>query len=122
MKEVISAQVILKWSEFPPDDQKTLITAASIKKYKMDTSVTKKVIDFFLDQKFEVGKIIANSFSITAPIQHFQKFFGARIKSVDQLGLFVASGDSRLLPLKNLPGDVKNYIEQITFVEPPQLF
>jgi hypothetical protein len=88
----------------------------------MDTSVAKKVMDFFLDQNFEVGNIVANNFSITAPMQHFQGFFGVRIKSVGKSGLLVSPGDSRLLPLKNLPEKIQPYVEQITFVEPPQLF
>ena len=122
MKETISAQVILKWSECPPNATKTPITSSSINKYKMDLSVAKKVDNFFSNQKFEVGNIVANSFSITASMQHFQEFFGVGIKSVGKSGLFIEPGNSRLLSLKNLPEKIKQYIEQITFVEPPQLF
>ncbi|HYV95296.1 MAG TPA: hypothetical protein VE978_26205 [Chitinophagales bacterium] len=122
MKEIASAQVILKWSESPPNSKNIPITSDSINNYKIDISTAKKVMDFFSEKNFEVGKIVANSFSITSSIENFQKFFNVNIKTSKHSGLFISPGNSRLLPLKNLPEEIREHVDQITFVEPVQLF
>ena len=76
----------------------------------------------FEEAGFTVGPFVANNFSITAPVNKFESYFGTRLKSSAQGGTAVAASGgaaSLELPAEKLPAGVRETVEAILFTSPP---
>jgi hypothetical protein len=71
------------------------------------------VMDMFRAAGFTVGALIANNFSLTAPVPVFQSLFG-----VVQVNA-ARAGTKSVLPLNALPRSAQNAIEAIVVPRPP---
>ena len=121
MEKKISAQVVMKWSVSPDDGSQKQISAQTAAAYKMDEGTILKVKEFFKKNGFEVGAVVANNFSITASKERFEKVFGTKITTNKAHRYLTQPGMDSLLPLNNLTGSIRNLIDLVTFVEPPEL-
>jgi hypothetical protein len=115
----LSAQVVLKAaSGKSPAGQ--AITSENIREYLPSQESIRIARSALTEAGFEVGNVVANSFSITAPTATFEKVFGARIRRDPQRGVTEAGqGGTLELPLKKLGRDVAGVIEAVTFSPPP---
>jgi hypothetical protein len=104
-------------------DGQTAITAENIADYSPShTSVTAAAAGFRA-AGFEVGNMVGNSFSITAPKSKFEKFFKIKLQEMDSGEVQLASapddGGPHELPLKALPRDLAQLVAAVTFSPPP---
>lgn len=113
----ISAQVIIK----PPTTVAEPVTAANVHQLIPAPDVVTAIKKAFAKKGFEVGNVVANSFSITAPISTFEKMFGVRFAPDERGGMVVrgARDEPRELPKTRLPKALARDIAAITFGEPP---
>jgi hypothetical protein len=121
-KETLSAQVILK----PADGKSSLSpeknTSENVHQIMPSAEDFKTAQEKFTDSGFEVDAGFANSFSITGDKKLFEKTFKTKIshnehqavKSQDE-----NNAESSELPLENLPNELKQVIETVTFTKPP---
>jgi len=114
--ETVSAQVILR-----PATGRSLegvaITAATIQDYAPSRQAIVLAQQTFARAGFEVGEVIGNSFSITAPLSRFEQFFGTRLRR-SRAGLRTDRGNLEL-PSRALPPQLSTHIEAVTFTPPP---
>jgi hypothetical protein len=72
---------------------------------------------------FDVGPLVGNSFSITAPMQVFNTMMDTRLqrdRRTKAVKAARADGTAAFeLPLSGLPQEVKSVIESVTFTPPP---
>jgi hypothetical protein len=116
----LSAQVVLKAaSGKSPAGQ--AITSENIREYLPSQESVRIARSALTEAGFEVGNVVANSFSITAPAATFEKVFGARIRRDPQRGAVTEAGQAGALelPLKKLEREVAGVIEAVTFSPPP---
>jgi hypothetical protein len=119
-QDSLSAQVVLKAaSGKSPAGQ--AITSENIRDYLPSQEAVRIARSALAEAGFEVGNVVANSFSITAPATTFEKVFGARIRRDPQRGLAKQTGQEGTLelPLKKLGREVAGVIETVTFSPPP---
>jgi hypothetical protein len=120
--EVVSAQVVLKPASGEDVNGAPAITAENVAQYAPSSEVATKVQKGFEAEGFQVGSLVGNSFSITAPVAAFQDLFGVVLHrqedgaiSVEQL----SGTDSRELPIQHLNSAVMRDIATIMFTPPP---
>lgn len=80
------------------------------------------VTNEFTRAGFTVGPIVANSFSITATLKKFEKYFRVALRESADEGIQVKLKGKRAgseLPPSALPTEVKDQVEAILFVKPP---
>jgi hypothetical protein len=81
------------------------------------------VADEFTSAGFTVGPIFANSFAITANSSKFEKYFRVALHESAGEGVQVKLRGRRAasseLPLNALSAEVKDQVEAILFVKPP---
>src|SRR5687767_7712656 len=73
--EMISAQVLLRSASGMPIDGRTAITVETIKQFAPSPEVIDRTTRAFASCGFDVGPVVGNSFSITAPAGTFEKMF-----------------------------------------------
>ena len=97
------------------------ITSENIREYLPSQEQIRIARSALTEAGFEVGNVVANSFSITAPAATFEKVFGARIRRDPQRGAVKEAGQAGTLelPLKKLEREVAGVIEAVTFSPPP---
>lgn len=114
----VSMQVVLRAASGQEPDASTPITAATISAFLPDPAAAQATRRHFQQAGFEVGEVVGNSFSITAPAATFHQALGARVRHHD--GAVTLDGtDSRDVPLRDLPDDVRHHVSAITLPEPP---
>ncbi len=118
---VVSAQVTLRAASGKEVRGDTAITAASIAEYAPAPDAAAKVRQAFAAAGFEVGSVVGNNFSITAPPDRFERFFHARIKEREGGGLEFAREDMDSLELSGtaLPRELARDVTSVTFSPPP---
>jgi len=121
--QLVSAQVVLKSASGKSFDGQTAITAENIADYSPShTSVTAAAAGFRA-AGFEVGNMVGNSFSITAPLSKFEKFFKVELQEKDSGEVQLASapddGGLHELPLKALPRSLSELVAAVTFSPAP---
>ena len=121
-QEIISAQVILASASDKRADGQTAITSENIQDFQPTTETAAVVRRAFAAAGFDVGPMMGNSFSITAPVGAFQKFFKTRLGRTARSGIQSIREDgsvSEELPLENLPEAITRHVVAVTFTPPP---
>jgi hypothetical protein len=103
----LSAQVLLRSArgEAPAGD--AVITAETLERYLPSTEAAERVREELSRAGFEVGQLVGNSFSITAPVKTFEKAFGTGVREAAKAGTELSAA--------GLPRDVA----AVTFTPPP---
>lgn len=118
--EIISAQVVLRAaSGKAPDAQ---ITAETLSQYLPASEAAAQARAAFSAAGFEVGPLVANNFSITAPAAAFERVFQTKLRYNARGALQnVLADDSAQaeLPLKKLPVALSRHVAAVTFTPPP---
>jgi hypothetical protein len=117
----ISAQVVLKPASGKRPRDGSEITAQNIHDYLPSEEAAARAKRVFADAGFEVGALVGNSFSITAPAPVFERVFKTRIRRQVIPGgeaVVVESGGHEL-PLGKLPKAMAHDVQAITFTPPP---
>jgi hypothetical protein len=118
--QLVSAQVVLKSASGKSFDGQTAITAENIADYSPSPDTVAAAAAGFKQAGFEVGNMVGNSFSITAPSSTFEKSFKIKLEADDRGGLKAKSARQGYeLPLKALPGDLSQFVVAVTFSPPP---
>jgi len=122
-KQLISAQVALKSASGKTYNERTAITAENIAAYAPSADTVTEAGAGFKRAGFEVGNMVGNSFSITAPKGTFEKFFKIKLEADDRGGVKIKGTETTPgeyeLPLKALPPDLSRYVAAVTFSPPP---
>ena len=104
-------------------DGQTAITVENIADYSPSPDTVAAAAAGFKQAGFEVGNMVGNSFSITAPSSTFEKSFKIKLEADNRGGLKVAAAKSAHkgyeLPLKALPVDLSQFVVAVTFSPPP---
>ena len=120
---LVSAQVVLKSASGKKVDGHTALTSENIAEYSPSAATVTAAAEGFRQAGFEVGNMVGNSFSITAPKSVFEKFFKIKLKAQDRGDVKVraAKGASEgyELPVKALPRNLSQLVDAITFSPPP---
>lgn len=101
--------------------EETLLSAQAVLRNDAITEAG-EVRKMFADAGFEVGPLVANNFSITAPVQKFEKFFKVRVKSSRARGVQFAKTKEearRELTTGDLPPSLRDKVETIVVSAPP---
>ena len=116
---IASAQVVLRSaSGAEPGDEP--VTAATLSRFAPSPQAAAEVADAFRQSGFEVGTMVGNSFSITAPATTFERFFGVRLAQTERGGLqALGEHGGDLLPVDGLPEPIVRRVAAVTFVPPP---
>jgi hypothetical protein len=120
-QEVISAQVILRSASGKPFDPQTPITSSNIGEYTPSATTVAAARSAFTNAGFDVGNVVGNSMSITAPVTTFESFFKTQVRYEQGRGMVAASNGmaGQELPVRNLPSEAVNLVEAVTFTPPP---
>ncbi len=91
--------------------------------YLPSEEATRLVKQYFAQAGFQVGHLVGNNFSITAPLATFESIFRVQIRRREQGegGFEVVQDDGSNadeFPLQALPPAVRQYPETVTFVPP----
>jgi hypothetical protein len=118
----ISAQVVLAPASGAAIDPNVAITSHNIEQYLPSSDAASTVRESFSRAGFEVGPLVGNSFSITAPVKTFEEFFKTKLREDAKGGLKARSGKNvyaQELPLSALPDAWKKPVTAVTFTPPP---
>jgi hypothetical protein len=121
-KQIISAQVLIRSAGGKRLVHNTAITSQNIEDYAPSTEAVDRAKRTFMDAGFDVGILVGNSFSISAPISTFEKVFQTQLHSQERGGIEVVGGSTSgqyELPLTSLPKPVTDIVEAIFFTPPP---
>jgi hypothetical protein len=122
-EQLVSAQVALKSASGKAFDGNTAITSENVGDYSPSPDTVSAAAAAFKEAGFEVGNMVGNSFSITAPRKTFEKVFKIKLQAEDRGGLKVAAStgvpESYELPLRTLPRDLLKLVAAVTFSPPP---
>jgi hypothetical protein len=121
---VISAQVVLTPASGKPAPADTPVTAATLALFAPSAATVAAAADAFRALGFEVGPMVGTSFSITAPVDTFERVFkvdlgylrkphAARDRSRGK-----TAGELEL-PASTLPETLKPLVQAVTFTPPP---
>ena len=120
--QLISAQVVLKSASGKSVDGKTAITSENIADYAPSPNTAASAAAGFREAGFEVGNMVGNSFSITAPKSTFERFFKIKLRAEERGDVKVATTEGPEgydIPLKVLPGNLSQLVDAVTFSPPP---
>lgn len=120
--EIISAQVILRPSSGKEIGSNTIITSENIQDFQPSQSITAMVLNKFEQYGFQVGQMVGNSFSITAPASSFQKLFHMQMQKGSSGEIEIKQEDGSWdykLSVDSLPQEIADKIIAITFTPPP---
>jgi hypothetical protein len=116
MKHLISAQVSLKpkSGRMPKPES---ITSENLESFLPDAQRASQTRARFESLGFEVGALVGNSFSISAPAKKFEQHFQTKILHTNQ---HASLEDGSLeLPVAGLPDEMKVNIDAVSFSKPP---
>ncbi|MDT7810539.1 MAG: hypothetical protein QOJ42_455 [Acidobacteriaceae bacterium] len=118
----VSAQVVLAPESGASIGPNTPITSRNIEQFRPSPEAARTIRETLAGGGFEVGPLVANSFSIAAPVNTFEDFFKTKLRKEASGGLVARShaNDYALeLPLGALPDGLKKHLIAITFTRPP---
>ncbi|HEX2079807.1 MAG TPA: hypothetical protein VHG08_18975 [Longimicrobium sp.] len=98
------------------------VTAANVAQYLPQAQSAAAVQQAFRDAGFQTSELVGNSFSITAPPDRFEEYFGVRLDRDASAGLRALQEEGAAadeLPLDRLPGWVAAPIQMVALVPPP---
>lgn len=116
----LAAEVVLR----PPGGRlsaRDRITSANVAAFLPEPTAVTAATDFFRDRGFEVSEPHGISFTITGPQSVFERTFGARLTVIRHDGVTSVTGEASTLelPLNQVPSNVRDVIEAVTFTPPP---
>lgn len=123
-KETLSAQVVLRAAGGRAPDAETAVTAENVHEYTPAPETAEAARRAYAEAGFEVGAVVGNSFSITAPATTFEKVFKVKTSRDEAEGVKArgASGGAEAgyeLPLDKLPAGLARGVAAVTFTPPP---
>jgi len=83
------------------------VKSAQVVLRSASTTEAQAVSKAFKEAGFEVGAKVANNFSITAPAETFESYFGVELRP------------SEAIPLNSVPASIRKYIESIVIPAKP---
>lgn len=116
MKHLISAQVSLKPKSGTMPKPES-ITSENLELFMPDATRASQTRAHFEILGFEVGALVGNSFSITAPRKTFEQCFHAKIEYKNQHANL--KDGSLELPVIDLPDEVQATVQAVSFSAPP---
>lgn len=121
--QIVSAQVVLQPASGKSLSSETAITSETIGDVLPSQDAVAVARKAFTEAGFEVGKVVANSFSITGPVSTFEKALKTRLQREPESGAVKAvrtDGSATYeLPLNGLPREVARIVEAVSFTPPP---
>ncbi len=123
-KETLSAQVMLRSAGGKAPGARTAVTSENVHEYTPAPETAEAARRAFAEAGFEVGALVGNSFSITAPSGTFEKVFKVKTSRGEAEGVraSAASGGGEAgyeLPLDELPAGLARGVAAVTFSPPP---
>jgi hypothetical protein len=117
----VSAQVVLRAASGKKPHGRAAVTAKSLKDYEPSPEAVTEAQEAFTAQGFEVGPMVGNSFSVTAPAETFESVFQTTIRTHKERGVEAVreKTSSYELPLEALPKTLRKHLEAVTFSPPP---
>jgi hypothetical protein len=121
-QELVSAQVVLRPASGKPPDGQAIITAETLKDFLPSPETVATVPAAFSALGFDVGPVVGNGFSLTAPVERFEEVFQVRLQRQGN-GSIQALGEEGArhfeLPLHALPRHLAEKLVAVTFTPPP---
>ncbi len=114
----VAALVVLEYGPKSPERA----VAAHIDELRPPKAMADTARRAFAGLGFQVTDVVGNSFSIEAPIDHFNEMFNVELQVGSDGAVTVLKGKtarSLELPLATLPKEVRPLIRAVTFSEPP---
>src|SRR5688500_10241698 len=112
-QQVVSAQVVLRPGSGKSIRGNVAITSENLKDYLPSLRIAAMVEQAFDAYGFAVGSLVGNSFSITAPVDVFERVFKTRLH-LDERGAILATGPNKTasleIPLSALPKGISDNI------------
>ena len=122
-KQIVSAQVVLQSARGKSPSSQTAITSETIEDFLPSQHAIAVARKAFKVAGFELGEVVANSFSITGSVSTFEKALKTRLRREPEGGTMKAvrtDGSATYeLPLKALPKEVARIVEAVSFTPPP---
>jgi hypothetical protein len=117
----LSALVVLRPAGGRPLAGDEAITAETVAEFLPDPASAERVRTYFRDRGFDVGPLVAASFSISGPRSRFEETFGVgpALAQAERVALGQGGGDATELALESLPPEVAGAVEAVTFTRPP---
>jgi hypothetical protein len=115
----VSAQVVLR-SASGARLEGQAITASNSAQFAPDPETVARARAVFAREGFEVGDLVGNSFSISAPVRQFERAFSVKLRAARSGSLEVLgqAGSALELPITALPQSVHELLEAVTFSRP----
>lgn len=121
--EQLSAQVMLRSAGGGAPGSTTAVTSENVREYLPSSAAVTEARRAFEAKGFQVGNVVGNSFSISAPAKTFEKVFKVKLQRDKQKGVTArasrAAEKSYELPVDKLPEDVRSHVAAVTFTPPP---
>ena len=122
-KEQLSAQIVLRSASGSAPGPQTAVTSANVHEYLPAAADADAARRAYREAGFEVGEVVGNSFSITAPAATFEKVFKVKLRRDESKGvraLAATGGDETYeLPIDKLKGELARNVAAATFSPPP---
>lgn len=121
-QQVVSAQVVLRPASGKSIRSQLAITAENIGDFLPSAETALTATQAFAAAGFEVGPVVGISFSITAPVETFEKVFDTHLRLEERGGIKAIGPDKSVsleLPLQALPKAITDNVEAVTFTPPP---
>lgn len=115
MSDVLSATVLLRPAAGGTHEG---VTAETVERSQPDPDALERAQRFFQAAGFDVSPAFGPSFSVTASSDLFEQTFGTKLEHDETLGVKAAGGGVEL-PLHELPPDVTDSLQAVTFTPPP---
>ena len=119
----LSAQVVLRSASGKAPDSSTAVTSENVREYLPSSSSITEARSAFEAAGFEVGQVVGNSFSITAPKSTFEKVFKVKLKEEKEKGVTAhlekSDEGSYELPTSKLSEALRGQVAAVTFTPPP---
>lgn len=119
-QEIVSAQVMLRSASGKAPDAH--LTAETLGQYLPSPEAAAQARAAFAAAGFEVGPLVGNGFSITAPIATFERVFQTKLRRAPRGAVqsIREDGSAQIeLPLEKLSGELSRHVAAITFTPPP---
>ena len=121
-EKTVSAQVVLRSASGKAVTGQDAITSENVRDYMPSPETFNAAAQTFRAAGFEVSAAGPTGFSITAPVETFEKVFKTRLQTGEGGAKAVRKDESTAfeLSLRGLPTEISRYVEAVTFTPPPE--
>lgn len=119
---LVSAQVILRPASGRQINGRTVISAGNVAEFAPSPGAVSSVAAEFRSREFDIGPVVGVSFSVTATIPAFEKFFGMRVRLGKDHAYEFALKNKRIgheLSGGQLPEPLRASVQAVAFPLPP---